>query len=68
VLVFVGIVDDGFFLDALLGYGASEMDEAIGGGVSGEDADFQGVEAFAGVAIGGEGEMAEGVVIGLDGA
>ena len=51
VRVAVAVIHDGFLLDALLGGGQVQMDDALRARLGGERGDFQRVEGFAGVAV-----------------
>ncbi len=64
--VFIAVVNDGFFLDALFGDTERDVDRTVSSGRSGERGNFEGVEGLAGVAIGNSRQMTERVVVGFD--
>ena len=62
MLIAVAVVDDGLFLDALLGDGAVDVDHAVRARRGGDDGDLQRVQASARIAVRGDGEMRERLV------
>ena len=61
--VAITVIDNGFFLDALLGDCERDADNAIGIRRRRERGDFQRVERLARVAVGDFGKMAQGVFL-----